>query len=72
MYFKFVAINTLQVTTGNITLSRGERTGLLTDDSALGSFRDPDESTAHDGDIDSDQEYRHRPLYYPTQHDSAR
>lgn len=58
------------VTTGNVTIGRGERTGLLTGDSALSSFRDPDES--HDGDIDSDQEYRHQPLYYPSQHDSAR
>lgn len=55
-----------------MTLIREGRTGLLTDDSALGSLRDPDESTAHDADIDSDQEYRHQPLYYPTQHDSAR
>lgn len=30
------------------------------------------ESTAHDGDIDSDHEFRHRPLYYPVQTDSAR
>ncbi|KRT85576.1 WD40 domain-containing protein, partial [Oryctes borbonicus] len=62
-----------QISPSNITLSRGElRRNLFTDDSALGSLRDPDnESTAHDGDIDSDQEYRHQPLYYPTQIDSA-
>ncbi|CAH1956634.1 unnamed protein product [Acanthoscelides obtectus] len=39
------------------------RRGIMTDDSAIGDV----ESTAHDGDIDSDMEYRHRPIYYPTQ-----
>lgn len=35
-------------------------------------MRDVDlESNAHDGDVDSDQEYRHQPLYYPLQIDSA-
>lgn len=40
----------------------------MTDDSAIGDV----ESTAHDGDIDSDMEYRQRPIYYPTQSGSAR
>ncbi|KAI4454792.1 wd repeat domain 62 isoform g [Holotrichia oblita] len=63
-----------QISPSNINVTRGgeQRRNLFTDDSALGSLRDPDnESTAHDGDIDSDQEYRHQPLYYPTQIDSA-
>ncbi|KAF5307413.1 hypothetical protein FQR65_LT06927 [Abscondita terminalis] len=48
------------------------RRNVLTDDSALGSVRDTDiESTAHDADIDSDQEYRQEPLYYPSQVDST-
>lgn len=40
----------------------------MTDDSAIGDA----ESTAHDGDIDSDAEYRHRPIYYPSQSGTAR
>ncbi|XP_072381663.1 mitogen-activated protein kinase-binding protein 1 isoform X2 [Diabrotica undecimpunctata] len=39
------------------------RRGIMTDDSAIGDV----ESNAHDGDIDSDMEYRHRPIYYPSQ-----
>ncbi|XP_056630117.1 mitogen-activated protein kinase-binding protein 1 isoform X3 [Diorhabda sublineata] len=39
------------------------RRGIMTDDSAIGDV----ECTAHDADIDSDMEYRHRPIYYPTQ-----
>lgn len=35
----------------------------MTDDSAIGDA----ESTAHDADIDSDIEYKQRPIYYPTQ-----
>ncbi|KAK5638850.1 hypothetical protein RI129_013145 [Pyrocoelia pectoralis] len=65
-------ISTKQVIVNSIT-SREFRRSNLTDDSAVGgSVRDTDiESTAHDGDIDSDQEYRHQPLYYPSQVDSA-
>ncbi|KAL1501244.1 hypothetical protein ABEB36_006606 [Hypothenemus hampei] len=36
--------------------------GVMTDDSAIGDV----ESVAHDGDLDSDSDYRHRPLYYPS------
>ncbi|XP_031332032.1 mitogen-activated protein kinase-binding protein 1 isoform X3 [Photinus pyralis] len=65
-------ITTKQVTINSLT-SREFRRSNLTDDSAVGgSVRDTDiESTAHDADIDSDQEYRHQPLYYPSQVDSA-
>ncbi|KAK4878078.1 hypothetical protein RN001_010584 [Aquatica leii] len=61
-----------KVTSKQVTI-REMRRNVLTDDSALGgSVRDTDiESTAHDADIDSDQEYRHQPLYYPSQIDSA-
>lgn len=59
-----------------MTLSRGDRRTLLTDDSALESLRDQDlESTAHDGDIEdiSDQENRTiQTLYYTSHQDSAR
>lgn len=57
-----------------MTLPREGGRGLLTDDSAFGSLRDLHELAAHDGDIDSDQEslFAQQPLYYPTQHDSAR
>ncbi|CAH0549034.1 unnamed protein product, partial [Brassicogethes aeneus] len=51
----------------NVTLRSDTRRSIMTDDSAIGDV----ESTAHDGDIDSDNEYRYRPLYYPTQADSA-
>lgn len=74
-YFQFfnkVFLYVLQISTSNITIHRDGRRSHLTDDSALGSLRDPDESTAHDADVDSDMEYRHQPLYYPNQHDSAR
>lgn len=40
----------------------------MTDDSAIGDI----ESTAHDADIDSDMEYRHQPIYYPSQSGSQR
>lgn len=65
-----------QISTSNVTLHREGRRAHLTDDSALGSLRDPDESTAHDADIDSDMDVslslaRHQPLYYPNQQDSA-
>ncbi|RZC41906.1 mitogen-activated protein kinase-binding protein 1, partial [Asbolus verrucosus] len=53
----------------NVTLTRGDiRREIMSDNMTDTGF----ESTAHDGDIDSDHEYRHRPLYYPTQADSAR
>ncbi|XP_017782013.1 PREDICTED: WD repeat-containing protein 62 isoform X2 [Nicrophorus vespilloides] len=56
-----------EISTSNINLSRGDGRRLTED-----SFVDPElESIAHDGDIDSDQEYRHQPMYYPTQADSA-
>uniref|UniRef100_A0AAR5Q0L6 MABP1/WDR62 second WD40 domain-containing protein n=1 Tax=Dendroctonus ponderosae TaxID=77166 RepID=A0AAR5Q0L6_DENPD len=51
----------------NITIREKSRRGVMTDDSAIGDA----ESTAHDGDLDSDSEYRHRPLYYPSLADSA-
>lgn len=51
----------------NITMRSETRRSIMTDDSAIGDA----ESTAHDGDIDSDNDYRHRPLYYPNQ-DPAR
>lgn len=44
------------------------RRGIMTDDSAIGDV----ELTAHDADIDSDVEYRHRALYYPAQSGSLR
>jgi hypothetical protein len=49
----------------NITVTRGDSRREIMSDTGF-------ESAAHDGDIDSDQEYRHRPLYYPSQADSAR
>ncbi|CAH1118398.1 unnamed protein product [Phaedon cochleariae] len=53
-----------EVTTVTKLSSRSEsRRGVMTDDSAIGDA----ESTAHDGDIDSDNEYRHRAIYYPSQ-----
>lgn len=48
----------------NVTI-RDNRRGIMTDDSAIGET----ESTAHDADIDSDHEYRQRPVYYPSQND---
>jgi hypothetical protein len=48
----------------NITVTRGDSRREIMSDTGF-------ESAAHDGDIDSDQEYRHRPLYYPSQADSA-
>lgn len=52
-----------------VTISRGSsRRDFLSDNMTDTGF----ESTAHDGDIDSDHEFRHRPLYYPVQTDSAR
>ena len=55
------------------TIKREVRRTHLTDDSALGSLKDQDnESTAHEGDINSDQEYRQQMLYYPATVDSAR
>lgn len=50
-----------------ITTRIESRRGIMTDDSAIGDA----ESTAHDGDIDSDAEYRHRPIYYPSQSGTA-
>lgn len=50
----------------NITIRDRNRRGIMTDDSAIGDI----ESTAHDGDLDSDTEYRRRPLYYPSLADS--
>ncbi|XP_050299920.1 uncharacterized protein LOC126738571 isoform X2 [Anthonomus grandis grandis] len=46
----------------NITIRDTTRRGIMTDDSAIGDV----ESMAHDGDLDSDSEYRSRPLYYPS------
>ncbi|XP_025834885.1 WD repeat-containing protein 62 isoform X3 [Agrilus planipennis] len=65
---------TRQSISESITIPRNDaRRNILTDDSAIGgSVRDTDlESTAHDADIDSDQEYKHQPMYYPSQIDSA-
>ncbi|CAG9861239.1 unnamed protein product [Phyllotreta striolata] len=56
-----------QITVSKVTTRiETNRRGIMTDDSALGDV----ESTAHDGDIDSDHEYRHRPIYYPSQTNS--
>lgn len=44
------------------------RRAIMTDDSAIGDG----ESTVHDADIDSDIEYRQRPIYYPTQSGTQR
>ncbi|KAF7286628.1 hypothetical protein GWI33_004661 [Rhynchophorus ferrugineus] len=52
--------------TPNITIRDRNRRGIMTDDSAIGDV----ESTAHEGDLDSDTDYRHKPLYYPTLADS--
>ncbi|CAH1107788.1 unnamed protein product, partial [Psylliodes chrysocephalus] len=46
-----------------LTTRVDSRRGIMTDDSAIGDV----ESAAHDGDIDSDHEYRTRPIYYPSQ-----
>ncbi|XP_074041740.1 WD repeat domain 62 isoform X2 [Leptinotarsa decemlineata] len=51
------------VSVSKLTTRVETRRGVMTDDSAIGDA----ESTAHDGDIDSDNDYRHRPIYYPTQ-----
>lgn len=51
-----------------VTTRIESRRGIMTDDSAIGDA----ESTAHDADIDSDAEYRHRPIYYPSQSGTAR
>ncbi|KAJ8956105.1 hypothetical protein NQ318_016559 [Aromia moschata] len=51
------------MTVSKVTTRVESRRGIMTDDSAIGDA----ESTAHDGDIDSDNEYRHRPIYYPSQ-----
>ena len=53
----------------NVTITRGDnRRETMSDTMTDTGF----ESTAHDGDIDSEHEYRHRPLYYPNPADSAR
>nr|CAI5844434.1 unnamed protein product [Callosobruchus analis] len=52
-----------EISMSKVTTRIESRRGIMTDDSAIGDV----ESTAHDGDIDSDMEYRHRPIYYPTQ-----
>lgn len=65
--------NVWQVPTNNITVRNEARKIHLTDDSGLGSLRDHDvESNAHDGDIDSEDEFVNQSLYYPPQVDSAR
>ncbi|KAJ8969563.1 hypothetical protein NQ314_001684 [Rhamnusium bicolor] len=55
------------MTMSKVTTRVESRRGVMTDDSAIGDA----ESTAHDGDIDSDNEYRHRPIYYPSQTGTA-
>ncbi|VEN46370.1 unnamed protein product [Callosobruchus maculatus] len=52
-----------EISVSKVTTRIESRRGIMTDDSAIGDV----ESTAHDADIDSDMEYRHRPIYYPTQ-----
>lgn len=53
----------VSVSTSKITTRIESRRGIMTDDSAIGDV----ESMAHDGDIDSDNDYRHRMTYYPSQ-----
>lgn len=58
-----------EITSINKLTTRVEhRRGIMTDDSAIGDG----ESTVHDADIDSDIEYRQRPIYYPTQSGTQR
>ncbi|XP_060533650.1 mitogen-activated protein kinase-binding protein 1 isoform X2 [Cylas formicarius] len=45
-----------------VTIRDKTMRGMMTDDSAIGDV----ESTAHDGDIDSDNEYGRNVLYYPS------
>ncbi|XP_049824929.1 mitogen-activated protein kinase-binding protein 1 isoform X3 [Aethina tumida] len=62
-YTEFKRDVTMAERMANITMRSETRRSIMTDDSAIGDA----ESTAHDGDIDSDNDYRHRPLYYPNQ-----